>query len=328
MNSASWDWGQLVIEAKPKLLIAMDFETGGHLRVAGIQMLPATGNPKANIARADRLVREAVTKHRAQLIVLPECALTGYASPPWSPDENDGTTAKSVPGPPMPAGEASERPMTLAETREMAETVPGPSVNHFAALAAELHAYIVWTLHERRGTAFYNSAVLLAPSGEILGTYSKVHINKYERQMGWTNGDRFLVWPCRVQNAAFNLGIMICYDREVPEAARCLAMLGADVIVIPQATDCTCEIPIHRDLLRIRAYENEVCISMTNWAGPRFKGHSMMIGADGEVMRIGAHEEEILIAEFDMDALKNHRAKGIYGRHHRQPGCYGPLLTE
>jgi predicted amidohydrolase len=313
-----------------KVLIMVDANRNECLRVAAVQMLPATGDREANVQRADRLVREAVLRHGAQLVVLPECALTGYASPACESDDKGaasaepGKLAASVPGPPVPACGAGERPMTLAETRALAETVPGPSVSHFAALAAELQAYIVWTLPERRGDGFYNSAVLLSPSGELLGTYSKVHINKYEAHVGWTNGDRFFVWPCTARDRAFNLGIMICYDRE---AARCLTMLGADVIVIPQAAYCTCDIPIHRDQLRVRAYENEVYIAMTNWAGPIFKGHSMIIGPDGEVMKMGGPDEEILTATFDMNALREHRAGGIYGRHHRQPQAYGPLLT-
>lgn len=302
--------------------------------MAVIQMLPATGDPAANVARADRLVRQAVLEHGTQLVVLPECALTGYAAPPWNPDVDEvkiaetHELAESVPGPPVPVCEPGERRLTLAETHELTEPVPGPSVNHFAALAAELHAYIVWPLPERRGSGFYNSAVLLSPSGEVLGTYSKVHINKFERHVGWTNGDRFFVWPCKAGDTAFNLGIMICYDREVPEAARCLTMLGADLIVIPQAAYCTCDIPIHRDQLRVRAYENEVYIAMTNWAGPVFKGHSMIIDPGGEVIQMGGREEQILTATLDMNALKKHRVNGIYGRHHRQPKTYGPLVTE
>lgn len=275
------------------------------VHVAAVQMLPATGDPRANVARAQRLVRRAVLDHGAELVVLPECTLTGYTSPALKPGE---------PG------------MSLAESRVLAEPVPGPSVNHFAALAAELHTYIVWGLHERRGEQFYNSAVLLAPTGEIVGTYSKVHINKYEQHMGWTNGERFFVWPCKVRDVAFNLGIMICFDREVPEAARCLAVLGADIIVVPQATSCTCDVPIHREQLRVRAYENEVYLAMANWAGPVFKGHSMIIEPDGNVMGLGGRDEAILSAEFDMPALARHRAHGIYGRHHRQPKAYGPLL--
>jgi predicted amidohydrolase len=305
---------------------------GDGLCLATVQMLPATGDPKANVARADRLVREAVLQHGARLVILPECALTGYAAPPWEPNADERMIsearelAETVPGPPVARCEPGERRFTLTETQELAEAVPGPSVNHFAALAAELRAYIVWTLPERRGERLYNSAVLLSPAGGILGAYRKVHINKYERQMGWTNGDRFLVWPCDLGDITFNLGIMICYDREVPEAARCLTMLGADVIAIPQATYCTCDLPIHRDQLRVRAYENEVYLAMTNWAGPALKGHSMIIDAAGEVMRMGGQEEQILTATCDLDALRKHRARGIYGRHHRQPNAYGPLL--
>lgn len=276
-------------------------EMSRYLHVAAIQMLPATDKPEANIQRATKLVRQAVFGHGAEVVVLPECTLTGYSQP-----DKEGHS--------------------LAKTRAIAETVPGPSTEHFAKLAAELNTYIIWGLHEKRGDNYYNSAVLLSPQGRILGTYSKVHINKYESKMGWTNGDRFRVWPCKIGDLGFNLGIMICYDREVPEAARCLTVLGADLIVIPQATSCTCQLPIHRDQLRVRAYENEVFLAMANWAGPKFQGHSMIIGYDGETSEIGDENEQILFAALDMTALRKHRDGGIYGLHHRQPSAYGPLV--
>lgn len=271
------------------------------LRVAAVQMLPALGDPMANRQRAERLAREAAARG-AGLIVFPECAATGYTLP-------------------------GEGGLTLEQHRQWAEPVPGPSVDHFAGLAAELQAHLVWGLHERRGDRFLNTAALLAPDGALRGTYSKVHINRYERPMGWTNGDTFRVWECRQQGVPFQLGIMICFDREVPEAARCLAVLGADVIAIPQATSCSCDIPIHRDQLRVRAYENECFIVMANWAGPERKGHSMIIDFYGEVLALGSRDEEILIADLDLAALAEHRAGEIYGRHHRQPAAYGPLLA-
>ncbi len=278
----------------------METQETANLHVSAIQMLPAMGKPSANVDRAEALVRRAVAEQGAELVVLPECTLTGYTSP--------------------------GKRWTLDETRRMAETVPGPSVERFGRLAKELGIHIVWGLHERRGERYYNSAVLLAPDGKPKGTYSKVHINKYESKMGWTNGDRFFVWPCKAQQTEFKLGIMICFDREVPEAARCLTMLGADVIVVPQATSCTCDLPIHREMLRVRAYENEMYLAMANWAGPQFKGHSMIVAPSGEVLQQGGREEEILSATFDMNALRKHRAEGIYGRHHRQPHTYGPLM--
>ena len=73
-----------------------------YLHLAAIQMLPATGDPKANVERAARLVREAAREHGAELIVLPECTLTGYTSPKSEGD--------------------------LAESRQLAETIPGRSV--------------------------------------------------------------------------------------------------------------------------------------------------------------------------------------------------------
>lgn len=208
----------------------------------------------------------------------------------------------------------------------MAETVPGPSTDRMAAVARELDVYIVWGLHERRGEKYYNTTALLSPEGRCLGTYSKVHINKYEDAMGWTNGDGFHVWPCHIKDTEFKIGLMICYDREVPEAARCLAVLGADMILVSQATGCTFDNPLHREQLRVRAYENEVYLAMANWAGPNFKGTSMIIAPSGEAMKLGTTEEEILVADFDLDELARTRERGIYGRHHRQPQTYGPLV--
>jgi predicted amidohydrolase len=270
------------------------------LRVAAIQMLPAPGDPPANLERAVVLARQAAERG-ARLVVFPECAATGYTTP-----RSGG--------------------LSLEQHRAWAEPIPGLSVDRCAALARELGVHLVWGLHEQRGDRFFNTAALLSPEGGLVGTYSKVHINKYESGMGWTNGDGFRVWECAEGSRSFRLGVMICFDREVPEAARCLAVLGAEVIAVPQATSCTCDLPIHRDQLRVRAYENECCIVMANWAGPERKGHSMIIDHHGEVLALGGREEEILIADLDLAGLRAHREAGIYGRHHRQPNAYGPLL--
>ncbi len=76
----------------------------------------------------------------------------------------------------------------------------------------------------------------------------------------------------------------------------------------------------------LRAYENEVFLAMANWAGLKFQGHSMIIGYDGKTIEIGDEDEQILFAALDMTALRKHRKSGIYGRHHRQPSAYGPLI--
>jgi predicted amidohydrolase len=82
-------------------------QSSHYLHVAAIQMLPATDKPEANIQRATKLVRRAVFGHGAEVVVLPECTLTGYSQP-----DKEGHS--------------------LTETRAIAETVPGPSAEHFA----------------------------------------------------------------------------------------------------------------------------------------------------------------------------------------------------
>ena len=190
----------------------------------------------------------------------------------------------------------------MARDRELAETVPRPVGGTFTQLAGESAHYIVWGLHRRDANGYYNTAALLSPDAKLVGKYRKVHINKYESAMGWTHGQKFQVWPCSVNGIPFNLGVIICFDREVPESARCLAVFGTGIIAIPQATSCTSDIPMHRDQLRVRAYENEVNIAMANWAGPKFKGHSMTIEADGSLVELGGKEEQILLTAFDMSA--------------------------
>ncbi len=271
------------------------------VRVAAVQMLPSVGDPSANMARAERLARQAAARG-AEVIVFPECTSTGYTTPGM-----DG--------------------LTLERHRSWAEPVPGPSTQWCAALARELGVAVIWALHERRDDRFFNSAVLLDADGTLRGTYSKVHINKYESRMGWTNGDGFRTWEMGHEAGRYRLGIMICFDREVPEAARCLTLLGADVIAVPQATSCTSDYPIHRDQLRVRAYENECFVVMANWAGPQLKGHSMIIDPHGELLAMGGQEEEILVADLYLAHLRAYRREGIYGRHHRQPSTYAPLLV-
>jgi predicted amidohydrolase len=119
-------------------------------------------------------------------------------------------------------------------------------------------------------------------------------------------------------------GVMICYDREVPEAARLLALQGVDLIFNPLACLCPAE-EIHRALIRVRAFENEVCLVMVNHAAPRMNGLSFVAAPNGEIL-VGAGEgEEVFVCDLDLGTLDDHRAGGIYGFHHRRPELYAAL---
>lgn len=265
----------------------------GHITVAGVQFAGLQKQKARNIDTAIRLIRQAAQRG-AQIVMTPEVVLTGFVG-----------------------GEAE---------RAMAEPIPGPATNVFASLAKELNLYILVGLSELKEGHLHNAMAVLDRSGALMGVMRKVHINRYETPGGWRNGSEFPVWQFETDTGRMTAGIMICYDREVPESARLLMLKGADVIFNPLS--CTCPTDdIHRCLLRTRAFENETPILVVNHAAPRQNGHSMMIDTDGNIVREAGEGEELLLYDIDLDALKEHRRNGIYGVHHRRPELY-ELLTD
>ena len=265
----------------------------GKIVIGGVQFAGLEKEKKRNTETAVRLVRDAAARG-AQIVMTPEVVLTGFVG-----------------------GE---------EERAMAEPIPGPATNLFAELAKELGVYVLVGLSELRDGEIYNAMPVITPRGELAGVMRKVHINYYETPGGWRNGDEFPVWDIETETGSCRIGIMICYDREVPEAARILMLKGADIIFNPLACGCPTE-DIHRALLRTRAFENEVYIFMVNHAAPRQNGHSMAFGPSGDILCEAGDGEEVFVHSCDMAALAARREKGIYGLHHRRPELYG-LLTD
>lgn len=263
----------------------------GCIRLGGAQFAGLHGQKARNIQTATSLIRQAAAQG-AQIVMTPEVALTGFT------------------------GGSAER--------AVAEPIPGPATEVFSALARELDIYILLGLSELRDGELYNAMAALDRTGALMGVMRKVHINKYETPGGWRNGSEFPVWRFDTDTGAMLAGVMICYDREVPESARLLMLQGADVIFNPLACTCPTE-DIHRCLLRTRAFENEVYIFMVNHAAPRQNGHSMAFHFEGDIAAELGEEEGLLLYDVDLDALERHRATGIYGKHHRRPELYGPL---
>jgi predicted amidohydrolase len=262
------------------------------VRVAGLQMSGVEGDVAANLARVEAQLREAA-RQGARIALTPEAALSGYTD--------------------------RER------SRAAAVSVPGPETDYLAALCAELRIYLLAGLVARAGEGYTNSVAVLGPEG-LLGCFSKVHINRYEEPVGYTRGDRFPTWDLRLNDTPVRIGVMICYDREVPEAARLLALQGIDILFNPLACGCPAE-EIHRALIRVRAFENEVYLVMVNHAAPRMNGLSFMVGPEGNILgyTVGA-AEEVFTCDLDLGALDRHRERGIYGFHHRRPELYAALV--
>lgn len=265
--------------------------SNGTVTIGGIQFSGTPEQKEANLHTAIRLIRKAAGEG-AQIVMTPEVVLTGFVG-----------------------GDAE---------RNMAEAIPGETTKILGVLARELDIYILFGLSEIKDGEIYNTMAVLDRSGALMGVMRKVHINRYETAGGWRNGAEFPVWRFETTTGSFCGGIMICYDRELPESARLLMLQGADVIFNPLACGCPTD-DIHRCLLRTRAFENELYIFMVNHAAPAQNGHSMVFNYEGTIMKELGEEEGILLYEFDIDALTAARQKGIYGLHHRRPELYGLL---
>jgi 5-aminopentanamidase len=262
----------------------------GTIRVAGLQMSGVEGDVAANFARVEAQLREAA-RQGAQIALTPEAALSGYTD-----------------------GERS---------RAAALAVPGPETERLARLCAELRIYLLAGLVARAGEGYTNSVAVLGPEG-LLGTFSKVHINRYEEGIGYTRGDRFPTWDLCLGGTPVRIGVMICYDREVPEAARLLMLQGIDILFNPLACTCPAD-EIHRALIRVRAFENEICLVMVNHAAPRMNGLSFVVGPHGGILCEAGAGQEVFVCDLDVGALDTHREQGIYGFRHRRPELYAAL---
>ena len=119
---------------------------------------------------------------------------------------------------------------------DLAEPVPGPSTDSFGALARELGVVIVLSLFERRAPGLYhNTAVVLEKDGSIAGTYRKMHIPDdpgYYEKFYFTPGD---LGFRPVRTSVGTLGVLVCWDQWYPEAARLMALRGAELLIYPTA---------------------------------------------------------------------------------------------
>jgi predicted amidohydrolase len=262
----------------------------GIVRVAGLQMSGVEGDVAANLSRVEAQLREAA-RRGAHIALTPEAMLSGYTD--------------------------RER------SRASALAVPGPETERLARLCAELDIHLLAGLVARAGEGYSNSVAVLGPTG-YLGLFSKVHINRYEEPVGYTRGDRFPTWDLTLNGIPVRIGVMICYDREVPEAARLLALQGIDLLFNPLACNCPAE-EIHRALIRVRAFENELCLIMVNHAAPRMNGLSFVVGPHGGTLAEAGSDEEVFTCDLDLGLLDRHRAEGIYAYHHRRPELYAAL---
>jgi predicted amidohydrolase len=224
---------------------------------------------------------------------------------------------------------SADAPQIVAERAKIlaaAETIPGPATNRFSILAKELGIWIVFGMDENRGGKLFNTAVLMNPQGQIVGTYSKVHLQNWMLASGVNHGDGFPVWEVEIAGVKTKVGIEICYDIQHPEATRELALGGAEIVFNPYLTDDFSR-PLLVHLYQTRALENRLFIVRVDYGAPRGSGTSSILDFEGSTQDELDHAESVLVGDLNLTALRKIRDdwNPVYGLPNRYPAAYKRL---
>lgn len=243
------------------------------MRVGFYQFDPAFGEVKRNLD----LVATKLSTVQCDLLVLPELFASGYQF-------------------------ASKQ-----EVESLAEPVPdGPTTTRLVELARDRRMHLVAGLPERQGTRCYNSAVLVGPEG-FIGQYRKAHLF-HEETVYFSPGDTgFRVWDI----GAAKVGILVCFDWFYPEAARTLALRGADILCHPS----NLVLPHCPDAMVTRCLENRVFGVTANRIGSEersgkkrltYIGQSEIVTPHGQILhRAPADREDLTIQDIDPAEARN-----------------------
>jgi len=267
---------------------------------------------QANIANADRLVREAAAKG-AQIILIQELFETPYFCQKPNPQY-----------------------LQLATPVEQ-----NPAIKHFQKLAAELQVVLPISFFELAGRARFNSIAIIDADGRLLGVYRKSHIPDgpgYHEKYYFNPGDTgFKVWNTRYAR----IGVAICWDQWFPETARSMALMGAELLFYPTAIgsephDASITSRDHwQRVQQGHAGANLMPLIASNRIGREeqdgyditFYGSSFIADQFGaKVEEMDETSEGVLVHSFDLDQLEHIRsAWGVF--RDRRPNLYGSIKT-
>jgi N-carbamoylputrescine amidase len=280
-----------------------------QLTVAALQLALGSADEAENIAAVSALVEQAAAQG-AQVVLPPEL----FSGPYFCQAEDEANFALARP---------------LAEH---------PSVVAMQQLAKALDIAIPTSFFERDGHHYYNTLAMIAPGGEVLGTYRKSHIPDgpgYEEKFYFRPGnDGFKVWDV----CGTRIGVGICWDQWYPESARVMALLGAEVLFYPSAIGSEPYDPeldtsrMWRRAMVGHAVSNCMPVVAANRIGAegeqRFYGHSFVADEWGDlVAEFGAEESGVLVARLDLAQAAKHRA-GMGFFRDRRPELYRRICED
>lgn len=202
-----------------------------------------------------------------------------------------------------------------------AEPADGPSAATIATLAREHGLAIAYGYAERADGVIYNSAAVIGPDGTTLGHYRKTHLfGAFERET-YSPGECF---SKPFAYGGFNIGLLICYDVEFPEAVRASALAGADLILIPTAITPEYAV-VPECIVPARAVENQIFVAYCDHAGMEsglaYLGGSCIAAPNGRKLAAAGEGEALLIADLDPGLIAASAAIFPY-RAERRPALY------
>ena len=239
----------------------------------------------------------AAAANGADILLIPECFITGYELPIAYEDAIDDDD---------------------------------PRLARLCDAARELHIGLVATALTRGKTKPQNSAWVISKQGEVLMKYSKVHTCDFADEACLESGDEFRV--CEFDGV--QLGVMIFYDREYPESARILMLKGAEIILSPN--DC-CSMAPRLRALSTYAYVNMLGIALANPPGPNAGNSCAYspicwdeegICVDNTLLLADDFTAGLYYADFDLTQLREYRSREMMGNTFRKVKAYGELLND
>jgi len=298
----------------------------------GIIQDHATADAAANVARAERLIRDAASRG-AQIVCLKEL----FNAPYFCKSQQ-------------------------CERFDLAETIPGPTTDVMQKIAKELGVVLIVPIFEKQARGVYrNSAAIIDADGSMLGVYRKMHIPDdplFNEKYYFTPGDAaiddrddrigtvakqasgFRVWKTRFAN----IGVLICWDQWYPEAARITSLLGADILFYPTAIGWhpreksefgKAQVEAWRTMQRAHAIANGVFVASPNRVGHEdepgtdgieFFGNSFIADPFGRILAEAGTENAILTATCDPRLIEDTRRNWPFLRD-RRIDAYAPILS-
>lgn len=248
------------------------------LRTGVLQAAGATGNVAGNLHTLRRIADKAA-QDGVHLLVCPELFLTGYH--------------------------------LGARVRDLAEPADGPSAREVADIARTHGLAIVYGYPERAGPDVYNAARVIDETGRPVVNYRKAHLYGEYEQRSFRPGERLVLATVR----DVRVGVLICYDLEFPEAARALALAGAELLAVPTAL-MEPDRFIPTTLVPTRAWENQVHVAYANRCdsehGTRYTGLSGIWAPDGRPLAQAGQTPALIVADVSPEAYGDSRKRNPY----------------